>query len=260
MLGALPHELVVAGAEASRALRRQRFHCILFHGESQYLDEQYELLTPAQRQLPKIYLELEPPRQHPVDSRHVVTDDGVIVVHLSAYNRLMWDNGRSPVRVIEPGIADPGPRYRGSIARGVALARPGSRRSGQDVLDFARARAPLDVSAAPDPLYRFAFHPARQQSLPLELIEAMMSGMPLVALATGEMPMLVRDGENGFVDSDPQRLAEKMARLVADPVLAARLGAAAREEALRRFGLQRFIDEWNAVLAEACDTTLRDAA
>lgn len=250
MLRALPHELVVAGADAARPLRRQRFDCILFHGESQYLDEQYELLSPAQRRLPKVYLELEPPRLHPVDSRHVVADEGVIVVHVNAWNRLMWDNGRSPTRVVEPGLADPGPRYRGELARGVSLPGAGGRRSGSDLLDLVRRRVPLDERRAVDPAYRFAFHPARQESLPLELIEAMMAGTPLLALT----------GEHGFVDSDPGRIVETMQQLLADPALAARMGAAAREHALRRFDLQRFVAQWNEVLAAACGVPLKNAA
>ena len=256
MLETLPHQFITA----TGAARRQRFDCILLHGESQYLDEQYELLTPAQRRLPKIYLELEPPRQHPVDSRHPVADERITVVHLSSYNALMWDHGCCPVRVIEPGVADPGARYTGELARGVALAGASGRRAGADLLERACAALALDVRDTIDPACRFAFHPARQQSLPLELIEAMMAGTPLVAPAAGELPTLIRDGENGFIDTDMDRLLDRMAQLLADPALAARLGVAARETALRRFGLRRFIGEWNAVLADATGGALRSAA
>ncbi|MGQ0651890.1 MAG: hypothetical protein ACT4P4_06425 [Betaproteobacteria bacterium] len=66
----------------------------------------------------------------------------------------------------------------------------------------------------------------------------------------------MRDAENGYIDTDMDRLADKMAQLLAEPALAARLGGAARETALRRCGLQRFISEWNTVLAEATGALL----
>jgi hypothetical protein len=259
MLRALPHEFIVVDPENARGMRRQRFDCILFQEEHEYLDWQYELLTPAQRRAPKVYVEYEPPRKHPVDSRHVVTDEEVLVVHVSAYNRLMWDHGRSPVRLIEPGVADSGSLYHGERARGMALPAVAGRRAGSDLLDHACSRLPIDILPQIDPTYRYAFHPARQCALRLELIEAMMGGMPLVGLATGDLPMLLRDGESGFLDHDLDRLMERMRELLADRALAARLGAEARRIALERFSIERFLAQWSSVLTEAAGA-LRTAA
>ena len=103
-LAALPHDFYVMPIPQ---VKRLKFDCILFQDAAQYLDDQFDWLTPAQRRLPKIYLEHEPPREHPVDSRHVVDDRDVLVVHVSAFNRQMWDNGNSPTRVIEHGATLP---------------------------------------------------------------------------------------------------------------------------------------------------------
>src|SRR5690348_15999099 len=96
------HEVLVVPPAESRSahaeLRRQKVDLILFQRPQHYLDEQYEILTSAQRRVPKVYLEFEPPREHPVDSRHVVTEASVLVVHVSHFNRLMWDHGRTPSR------------------------------------------------------------------------------------------------------------------------------------------------------------------
>lgn len=261
---ALPHDVFLLDAQNAGAVRRHRFDCIVFQHEADYLDGQYEFLTPAQRRLPRIYVEHEPPWEHPVDSRHVVTDADVLVVHLAAYNRLMWDHAysRDPrgVRVIAPGIADPGPRYRGRLARAMALADARGRRAGSDLFAWARERIALDLLPAPSFEHRVLLFPARQATPPVELIEAMAAGTPVAALATGEMPALVRDGENGLLDLDAERLLERTRALLADPALAARLGAAARRSALERFGLARFVADWNRLLAEVTGSVSQRAA
>ena len=118
-LAQTPHELIVV-SPGGREARGQKLDVILFQQPQHYLDDQYELLTPAQRRTPKVYLEHEPPREHPVDSRHVVTDANVVVVHVSHFNRLMWDHGQTPTRVIEPGVIPPAAAYSGELDRGLA--------------------------------------------------------------------------------------------------------------------------------------------
>src|SRR5262245_1361405 len=49
-----------------------KLDCVLYQSRQNYLHDQYEILTEAQRRLPKIYLEHDPPREHPTDTRHVV--------------------------------------------------------------------------------------------------------------------------------------------------------------------------------------------
>jgi len=46
--------------------------CIVFQSAGHYLQDRQELLSEAQRQLPYIYLEHDPPQEHPTDTRHIV--------------------------------------------------------------------------------------------------------------------------------------------------------------------------------------------
>ena len=246
--------------------------CIVFQDDHQYLRDQYDLLTVAQRRLPKIYVEHDPPRAHPTDTRHPVDDPDVVIVHVTAFNALMWDGGRSPTRVIEHGVVAPrGVAYSGELARGIAvvnnLQRRG-RRLGADIFAQAAAEVPLDlvgmgaleagglgeIAHAELPRfiarYRFFFNPIRYTSLGLAVIEAMMTGLPIVALATTEMATVVRNGVSGYADTNPSRLVAHMRSLLADRALARRLGENARRDALERFAIGRFVADWQRVLAE----------
>jgi glycosyltransferase involved in cell wall biosynthesis len=74
--------------------------------------------------------------------------------------------------------------------------------------------------------------------------------MPVVALATTEMATVIENGKSGYVDTDVDALIEKMQELLRYPALAHQLGEQGRRRALARFGIRRFVDDWNAVLAD----------
>jgi len=93
--------------------------------------------------------------------------------------------------------------------------------------------------------YRFLFSPIRYTSLPLAVIETMTIGMPVVALATTELPTVIENGETGYVSCNINKLIENMRFLLADRREAYRLGTNARALARERFGLDRFIRDWN---------------
>jgi glycosyltransferase involved in cell wall biosynthesis len=252
---------------------RTRFDCILFQSRQAWDDDQYRLLSEQQQRLPRIYLEHDPPQQHPTDSRHPVDDPGVLLVHVTHFNRLMWDSGRTPTRVVEHGVLiDEAVRYDGRLERGIAVVnnmRRRGRRLGADVFAEMKKRVPLDLvgmdATASGGLgeirnpelpaflarYRFYFHPVRWTSLGLSLIEAMSVGLPVVGLATTELATVVRDGEAGFIDTDVERLAGCMQLLLADPQAAQRLGAQAQRVARERFGIGRFVADWLKVFDEA---------
>jgi hypothetical protein len=255
------HEITAAEA------RGQKFDLILFQRPQHYLDEQYEILAPAQRRVPKIYLEHEPPREHPVDSRHVVTEASVLVVHVSHFNRLMWDHGHTPSRVIEPGVIPPAAAYSGELDRGLAVLEHVTRRRalGIDLYDEAKKRAALDLTLELDPRaaarYRFFFFPARYASPTFSLLRAMMIGMPVLTYGAGGIDGVVRHGIDGFVEADPATLVQRMRELFADRQRAALLGAAARQNALARFGIARFVADWNRLFSELTQApAARDAA
>lgn len=79
-------------------------------------------------------------------------------------------------------------------------------------------------------------HPTHIDNSPNSLCEAMLIGMPCVAAHAGGVPSLITDGEDGLLyhDRDPYVLADKIARVLDDRTMAARLGAQARRRALKR--------------------------
>lgn len=254
------------------AARDRQFDCILFQDDHQWEQDQHQFLSPAQRALPRIYLEHDPPRAHPTDTPHPVDDPNVLLVHVTAFNELMWDNGRTPTRVIEHGVRIPeGVRYSGELERGLVITnhldRRG-RRMGPDLFLSVRAQLPLElVGMAAEALgglgeiehgmlpgfaarYRFLFSPIRYSSLGLAVIEAMMAGLPVVALATAEMATVIENGVSGYVDTNLAALVERMRELLRNPRLARELGQGARKRAGERFSIERFSADWDAALRQ----------
>ncbi|NJL85883.1 MAG: glycosyltransferase family 4 protein [Leptolyngbyaceae cyanobacterium SM1_1_3] len=99
--------------------------------------------------------------------------------------------------------------------------------------------------------YRFFFHPVRYNSLGLAVCEAMLSGVPVVGLATTELVTVIENGVSGYLSTDVDVLIARMQQLIADPTLAQRLGQAAQQQGRRRFSLNRFIADWNQALSLA---------
>jgi glycosyltransferase involved in cell wall biosynthesis len=95
--------------------------------------------------------------------------------------------------------------------------------------------------------YRFFFNPIRYTSLGLAVIEAMMTGLPVVALATTEYVTMIRDGETGFINTDINYLIDKMRLLLSDKTLATQIGARGKEYAIKRFDINRFTAEWKQI-------------
>jgi glycosyltransferase involved in cell wall biosynthesis len=96
---------------------------------------------------------------------------------------------------------------------------------------------------------RVYLHPIRWTSLGLSLIEAMHLGMPVVALATTEAPEAVPD-EAGVISTRLDVLAGAARDFLADPERARVAGRAARAAALERYGLDRFLADWDNLLEE----------
>jgi glycosyltransferase involved in cell wall biosynthesis len=260
------HDLPAAVAD------RQEIDCIVFQDDPQYFEDQYELLSSSQRRLPKIYLEHDPPRDHPTDTLHPADSDDVLIVHVTPFNALMWDHARSATRVIEHGVVPHDDvTYRGDVERGIVAVnhlRRRGRRLGFDVFERVRRQVPLDLvgmgaeeadglgEVRHDQLfelaarYRFFFNPIRYTSLGLAVIEAMMIGLPIVGLATTEMATTIENDRSGYVDTNLDKLIERMEYLLREPAEAKRLGENARRYANERFHISRFVADWNAAFAE----------
>src|SRR5690606_33439710 len=190
-------------------VRRLQFDCVIYQSRTNWQEDRFEILSPAQRRPPRIFLEHDPPRSSPTDTRHFVDDAGTLLVHVTPFNDLMWDSGRTPTRVIEHGVVLPAHvRYTGEIQRGIVVInglKDRGRRLGADIFERVRERVPLDlVGMGSEELgglgeighaelpafmarYRFLFNPVRCTSLNLAVCEAMHAGVPVVGLATTEM-------------------------------------------------------------------------
>jgi glycosyltransferase involved in cell wall biosynthesis len=245
---------------------------VIFQTPKNYYEDQYEILSPEQQRLPKIYLEHNTPKPYATDSKHIVDDPNILLVHVTHYNRLMWDNNRTPTVVIEHSVAiNPEARYRGTLERGITMINGMQKRpriAGYDLFLSTREVIPLDcVGMQTEELgglgdvpyrhlhqriadYRLMFSPLRYTSLPLAVIEGMTLGMPIVALATTELPTVIENGKSGYLSCNIDELIVHMRRLLREPEEARQLGAYARKVALERFGIDRFIRDWNAAFAQ----------
>jgi hypothetical protein len=263
-------------------VRNLKLDLVIHQTPQNYFEDQYEILSPEQRRLPKIYLEHNTPKPHASDTRHPIDDPEVLLVHVTHYNRLMWDNGRTPTTVIEHSVAiDPSVSYQGDLARGITVVNGMQKRpriAGYDLFLQARETIPLDAVGMETEQfgglgdvpyrhlhrriadYRFLFSPMRYTSLPLAVIEAMTIGMPVVALATTELPAVIKNGQNGYISCNIDELIERMRSLLTDPEEARRLGANARKAARERFGLDRFIRDWNAAFAQVLPASVFPAS
>lgn len=256
--------------------------CIVYQSHKNYLHDQHEILSPQQQRLARIFLEHDPPREHPTDTRHPIDDPEILIVHVTHFNQLMWDSGRSPTQVIDHGVMVPEDAvYTGEIERGIVVVNglpTRGRRLGLDVFERVREQVPLDLVGmqsqelgglgplphrellAFESQYRFIFNPIRYTSLGLSICEAMMVGLPVIGLATTEMVTAVENGVSGYVDTDINRLVEHMQRLLADPQEACRLGGEARRTARERFNIHRFVSDWNKVFALVTENEPEDIA
>ncbi len=248
---------------------------IIYQTPKTYFEDANEILSPIQQRLPRIYLEHNTPKPHATDTCHPIDDPGVLLIHVTHYNQLMWDNRRTPTTVIEHSVAiDPTATYSGQLERGITVINGMQKRpriTGYDLFLQIQKQLPIDsVGMQTESMgglgdvpyrhlhqriaaYRFLFSPIRYTSLPLAVIEAMTIGMPVIALATTELPTVIENGKSGYVSCNIDELITHMQRLLADPAEAQRLGAYAKEVAHQRFGLERFINAWNTVFAQVLE-------
>ncbi|MTE21773.1 glycosyltransferase [Streptomyces sp. TRM43335] len=233
------------------------------------------------RDVPAVYLEHNAPNGNVPDTRHPMADrTDLTVVHVTHFNRLFWDCGRAPTTVIEHGIVDPGPLWTGELDRAAVVVNEPLRRgrtTGTDLLPLFAEAAPLDVfgmrtERLPERLgippercrcqdlpqrdmhramarRRVYVHPIRWTSLGLSLLEAMHLGMPVVALDTTEASEAVPEGA-GVLSNRLDVLTDAVRGFVADPAHARHVGERARRAALARYGLPRFLDDWERLIKE----------
>ena len=261
-------------------LRTAEFDLVVLQRPSEVdLAEQWTGRRPG-RDVPAVYLEHNSPMGDVPDTRHPMAgQDRIPVVHVTGFNELFWDCDGARTLVIDHGIVDPGLRYTGEVARAAVAVNDPVRRGrsvGTDLLPDIAAVGGVDVfgmrvdllpgstgldeerlsvfeDLPQDRMHselarrRVYVHTARWTSLGLSLLEAMHLGMPVVALATTEAFAAVPPG-TGVLTSRREEVARAVRRYLDDPDLAAETGRAAREHALARYGLPRFLADWDRLL------------
>ncbi|MBA4167342.1 MAG: glycosyltransferase family 4 protein [Chitinophagaceae bacterium] len=254
--------------------------CIVFQTPENYLTDQYRLFSEEQRKLPKIYIEHDPPRQHPTDTRHVVNDPEVAIVHVTHFNRLMWDSNGLETFVIEHGVIDPGIEYKGDIEKGIVVINnlpARGRLLGLDIFMEMRKYVPLDLVGMDTEgiglgevlhpqipeftsRYRFFLNPIRYTSFGLAVCEAMMIGLPVVGMATTEMPVVFRNGINGIIHTDIDYLINQMKRLLDDKDYATRIGMEGQKTVRLKYNIERFTADWEKLFHKVIKTRTYEQA
>jgi glycosyltransferase involved in cell wall biosynthesis len=95
----------------------------------------------------------------------------------------------------------------------------------------------------------FCSRPAGE-GMPGVLIEAGLSGLPVVATDVPGVRTIVNDDETGIVVGveDREALVEATVRMIGDPGLRAAMGQAARQRCMERFSLAAVGDRWLSLL------------
>jgi len=231
--------------------------------------------------VPAVYVEHNTPVGGVPDTPHpLAAQTEIPILHVTGFNDLMWDPAGAPTAVIEHGVVDPGPRYTGELGRAGVVVNDPVRRGrsvGTDLLPGLAEQVPVDVFGMRVDLLppipelevfedlpqerlhdelarrRVYVHTARWTSLGLSLIEAMHLGMPVVALGTTEAPFAV-PADGGVVTTSRSELFAAARRFATSRPAAAEAGAAARTHALERYGLKRFLADWDATLTSVVAT------
>ncbi len=218
-----------------------------------------------------VYVEHDAPPGSVAEMRHGVADrEDVTLVHVTNFNALFWESGRTRTLVVEHAIVDPGYRYSGDIPHTAVVINEAARRGrivGTDLLDRFATVAPIDlfgmgagalggIEDVPQARLhdemakrRAYLHPNRWTSLGLSLLEAMFLGMPVVALATTEAHEAIPPGTGACSTSVPH-LLDALRSFHRDPARACDAGLRAREYATARYALSRFVCEWNDIFSE----------
>jgi glycosyltransferase involved in cell wall biosynthesis len=135
-------------------------------------------------------------------------------------------------------------------------ARPGLEALVENLGVGDRVRLLGERSDIPDlmALADVVVHPSHQEGFSNAVLEGMMAGKPMVVTDVGGNPEAVRDGVNGYVvpPHDPETLGAAIGRLLDDPALRLRMGAASRERIEKEFAMdamiRRFVDWYEELL------------
>jgi glycosyltransferase involved in cell wall biosynthesis len=89
-------------------------------------------------------------------------------------------------------------------------------------------------------------------NLPTVVVEAMAAGVPTVSTTVAGLPEMITSDQDGLLVEPhaPAQLASAIERLLEDPAVAARLGAAGRETARRKFAIENTVRELKHLMVD----------
>jgi len=125
----------------------------------------------------------------------------------------------------------------------------------EGAIEFLGQRPHAEIAAVMRKARMFVQHSVRaidgdSEGTPVAVLEAGASGLPVVATRHAGIIDVVVDGQTGFLvgEGDLVGMAEGMIKLAQDPVLAARLGRAARERICAQFSMQEsMVNLWRII-------------
>jgi glycosyltransferase involved in cell wall biosynthesis len=162
------------------------------------------------------------------------------VVDLLTASRLLRERGIAHEIALLGGTPDEGPEAEAAVRAALVdtVQLLGTRPHEEMPVAFAEA----DVFCLP----------SWWEAMPLSVLEAMAAGLPVVATDVGDVGRAVADGETGFVvpAREPERLADALEKLLTDPDLRRRMGAAGRARVRERFSSSVTAGEVSALYAQ----------
>lgn len=85
------------------------------------------------------------------------------------------------------------------------------------------------------------------EAQPISLIEAGLAGIPSISTSVGSVAEVIHNGETGFICSSETDLDKRLSEVIGSIELREKLGRAAKNEMLSKFGLEQFIARHNEV-------------
>jgi glycosyltransferase involved in cell wall biosynthesis len=221
--------------------------------------------------------DVELARRAPGLARSVLRRARLVVAASTALAEAARRLGANDVRVVPSGVDIP-PQV-GVEADPPEVLYAGRLSAEKGVLEFVEAARGLNIVVAGDGPLRarvpgargFVAHdelqrlygraavvacPSRREGFGVACLEAMSHGRPVVATGVGGLRDLVVDGETGILvpPRDPAALRAALTRLIGDPDLRRRLGAAGRQRAQERFSWATVTEATLAAYADATGT------
>jgi L-malate glycosyltransferase len=121
------------------------------------------------------------------------------------------------------------------------------------VVRFDKAREIADLEHFDIGIYPLVDDPFVYGKSGLKAIVYMAMGLPVVGSDIGTTPLVIRDGENGFLVRTEKDWLEALKRLIDDPDLRRRMGEQARRDAVASFSVQAVAGAYRKVLASVVE-------